>query len=138
MFLQTLRFYIWDQFKKFVVMQAISLPIVAILIAVIKFGGDYFFIYAWLFVFVTSLVCILPWQQHEIRKVFWNSKLIVSFWQVSDERKKKTKVAGDCLSWWSYFAASGDSLCWLHSSTVWQVHASSGWRAANKNRTACC
>ncbi|XP_014677429.1 PREDICTED: CAAX prenyl protease 1 homolog [Priapulus caudatus] len=39
-------------------MQAIALPLVALLITVIKFGGDYFFIYTWLFMFVTSLLLV--------------------------------------------------------------------------------
>ena len=53
---QTAGFYIKDQIKKFVVMQAILLPITATLIFIIKAGGDYFFIYAWFFTFVVSLV----------------------------------------------------------------------------------
>jgi STE24 endopeptidase len=35
--------------------QAIGLPIISLLLFIIKAGGDYFFVYAWLFVLVTSL-----------------------------------------------------------------------------------
>ncbi|PVD28913.1 hypothetical protein C0Q70_11508 [Pomacea canaliculata] len=55
---QTLGFFIKDQLKKFVVMQVIILPIVATLIFIIKAGGDYFFIYAWFFTFVVSMLLI--------------------------------------------------------------------------------
>lgn len=55
---QTVRFFIWDQTKKFFVMQAISLPVVAALLAIIKMTGHYFFIYAWLFCVTISLILI--------------------------------------------------------------------------------
>ncbi|XP_076445131.1 CAAX prenyl protease 1 homolog [Babylonia areolata] len=55
---QTPGFYAKDQVKKFVVMLAILLPITATLIFIIKAGGDYFFIYAWFFTFVVSLLLI--------------------------------------------------------------------------------
>jgi len=45
-----------DQIKKFIVSLVISLPIVALLIYIIKIGGDYFFIYVWFFLFAVSLV----------------------------------------------------------------------------------
>ena len=37
---------------------ALMLPITALLIFIIKWGGDYFFIYAWVFMLVVSLVSI--------------------------------------------------------------------------------
>ena len=52
---QTLMFFFKDSIKKFVVMLAISLPITALLLYIIKIGGTYFFIYAWIFVLVVSL-----------------------------------------------------------------------------------
>ncbi|KAK7500099.1 hypothetical protein BaRGS_00008646 [Batillaria attramentaria] len=55
---QTPAFYVKDQIKKFIVMMFIMLPITATLIFIIKAGGEYFFIYAWLFTFVVSLVLI--------------------------------------------------------------------------------
>ncbi|XP_070568575.1 CAAX prenyl protease 1 homolog [Ptychodera flava] len=61
---QTLSFYIKDQMKKFVVTLVIALPITAILIYIIKMGGDYFFIYAWLFTFLTSLLLITVYADY--------------------------------------------------------------------------
>ncbi|XP_060069240.1 CAAX prenyl protease 1 homolog [Ylistrum balloti] len=55
---QTPAFFVKDQIKKFTVMQCISLPIVSGLIYIIQIGGDYFFIYAWIFTFVISLLLI--------------------------------------------------------------------------------
>lgn len=55
---QTPMFFAKDQIKKFIVMQCISLPIVSGLIYIIQIGGDYFFIYAWIFTFVVSLLLI--------------------------------------------------------------------------------
>ncbi|KAG5856114.1 hypothetical protein ANANG_G00004590 [Anguilla anguilla] len=46
---QTLGFFLKDALKKFAVTQCILLPVTALLLHIIKIGGDYFFIYAWLF-----------------------------------------------------------------------------------------
>lgn len=54
--LQTLGFFFKDAIKKFVVTQCILLPVTSLLLYIIKIGGDYFFIYAWLFTLVVSLV----------------------------------------------------------------------------------
>ena len=53
---QTLPFFFKDQAKKFAVSMVLILPITALLIYIIQIGGDYFFIYAWLFTFSMSLV----------------------------------------------------------------------------------
>ncbi|BFZ09759.1 hypothetical protein BsWGS_12798 [Bradybaena similaris] len=53
---QTLGFFIKDTLKHMGVTLVISLPVTAVLIYIIKAGGDYFFIYAWLFALVVSLV----------------------------------------------------------------------------------
>lgn len=45
----TFGFYLKDKIKKFVVMQAISLPITALAFHIIRLGGDYFFVYLWAF-----------------------------------------------------------------------------------------
>ena len=58
-FLQTPGFFVKDQTKKFFVTLAISLPITSLLIYIIKIGGDYFFIYVWLFLLVVALVSYL-------------------------------------------------------------------------------
>ncbi|XP_021347754.1 CAAX prenyl protease 1 homolog [Mizuhopecten yessoensis] len=55
---QTPGFFVKDQIKKFIVMQCISLPVVSGLIYIIQIGGDYFFIYTWIFTFVVSLLLI--------------------------------------------------------------------------------
>jgi len=65
---QTLGFYFKDLVKKLVLTCALSLPITAVLIWIIKVGGEYFFIYSWAFVFAASLFLmtiyhdyIAPW-----------------------------------------------------------------------------
>ncbi|XP_031567422.1 CAAX prenyl protease 1 homolog [Actinia tenebrosa] len=55
---QTLGFFIKDTMKKLVVMTAIMLPIFAGLIYIIKWGGQYFFVYVWLFTIVVTLVFV--------------------------------------------------------------------------------
>ena len=44
-----------DKIKKLLVGQAIGLPILSLLLYIIKAGGSFFFVYAWLFVLITSL-----------------------------------------------------------------------------------
>lgn len=60
--LQTLGFFFKDLVKKLAVMLVISLPLVAALQYIIKWGGQYFFIYAWLFTLVVTLVCTVVCQ----------------------------------------------------------------------------
>lgn len=55
---QTLGFFLKDAVKKFVVTQCILLPVTSLLLYIIKIGGDYFFIYAWLFTLAVSLVSV--------------------------------------------------------------------------------
>uniref|UniRef100_A0A2K5Q9I0 CAAX prenyl protease n=1 Tax=Cebus imitator TaxID=2715852 RepID=A0A2K5Q9I0_CEBIM len=55
---QTLGFFMKDAIKKFVVTQCILLPVSSLLLYIIKIGGDYFFIYAWLFTLAVSLVLV--------------------------------------------------------------------------------
>uniref|UniRef100_A0A3Q2U188 CAAX prenyl protease n=1 Tax=Fundulus heteroclitus TaxID=8078 RepID=A0A3Q2U188_FUNHE len=55
---QTLGFFLKDAVKKFVVTQCILLPVTSLLLYIIKIGGDYFFIYAWLFTLIVSLVLV--------------------------------------------------------------------------------
>ncbi|XP_033118144.1 CAAX prenyl protease 1 homolog [Anneissia japonica] len=61
---QTPGFYAKDQIKKFVVSQAISAPLVACLIYIIKWGGEYFFIYVWLFIFFFTLAFITVYADY--------------------------------------------------------------------------
>lgn len=53
-----LDFFFKDAMKKFLVTQCILLPVTSLLLYIIKIGGDYFFIYAWLFTLVVSLVLV--------------------------------------------------------------------------------
>ncbi|CAF3587589.1 unnamed protein product, partial [Rotaria sp. Silwood2] len=50
------KFFIKDNIKKLIVTLILILPIVALLIKIIQIGGDYFFVYAWLFVTIMSLI----------------------------------------------------------------------------------
>jgi len=52
---QTWQFYTKDKIKKFFVGQLIGLPILSLLLYIIRAGGQFFFVYAWLFVLLTSL-----------------------------------------------------------------------------------
>ncbi|XP_078485930.1 CAAX prenyl protease 1 homolog [Ciona intestinalis] len=54
----TLGFFLKDLVKKTLVSQAISLPLTALIIYVVKVGGDYFFVYAWLLVLCISMVLL--------------------------------------------------------------------------------
>lgn len=52
---QTLGFFVKDKIKAFVVMNLIIIPLGCVTIFIIKAGGDYFFIYLWLFAMVTMI-----------------------------------------------------------------------------------
>lgn len=58
LYFQTPGFFFKDAIKKFLVTQCILLPVTSLLLYIIKIGGDYFFVYAWLFTLVVSLVRI--------------------------------------------------------------------------------
>uniref|UniRef100_A0A9J8C5I7 CAAX prenyl protease n=1 Tax=Cyprinus carpio carpio TaxID=630221 RepID=A0A9J8C5I7_CYPCA len=55
---QTVGFFLKDALKKFAVTQCILLPVTSLLLYIIKIGGDYFFIYAWLFTLIVSLILV--------------------------------------------------------------------------------
>jgi len=59
---QTAAFYIKDQIKKFIVSQAITFPLLAAVIKIVYWGGDYFFVYLWAFVvgFTLFMMIIYP------------------------------------------------------------------------------
>jgi len=52
---QTAGFFVKDKLKAFVVNQLISLPIVAMIVYIVRAGGDYFFLFLWAFCFVVLL-----------------------------------------------------------------------------------
>lgn len=53
---QTPGFFIKDTIKKYIIGMLISLPLVAAVIFIVQSGGDYFFLYLWIFV---TLVIVL-------------------------------------------------------------------------------
>lgn len=55
---QTVGFFFKDLVKKLMVGLAIGLPLTGVLLYIIKIGGTYFFLYAWLFIFLVSLLMI--------------------------------------------------------------------------------
>ncbi|XP_068698816.1 CAAX prenyl protease 1 homolog isoform X2 [Montipora foliosa] len=61
---QTIGFFFKDLLKKLAVMTAISLPLVAALLYIIKWGGQYFFIYTWLFTLVVTLVLVTVYMDY--------------------------------------------------------------------------
>ncbi|XP_072019048.1 CAAX prenyl protease 1 homolog [Amphiura filiformis] len=61
---QTPGFFVKDQIKKFIVTQLIAMPITAAMLYIIKMGGQYFFIYTWLFTLVVSLVLITVYADY--------------------------------------------------------------------------
>lgn len=69
-------FFLKDAVKKFVVTQCILLPVTTLLLYIIKIGGDYFFIYAWLFTLAVSLVSDTFPSSHVIKPCLCNIKEI--------------------------------------------------------------
>lgn len=53
---QTAGFFAKDRVKKFFITQFITIPIVSGIIQIIKLGGDYFFIYLWVFTLIVSVL----------------------------------------------------------------------------------
>ena len=56
---KTFSFFVKDKIKKFIVTIILTMPILSFLIYIIKMGGDYFFIYAWLFTTIVALVIFI-------------------------------------------------------------------------------
>lgn len=65
---QTAGFYIWDKIKMFVTNFLISGPVLATIIGIVRMGGQYFFLYLWIFCFV--VVLLLFFFQGEIAAIF--------------------------------------------------------------------
>jgi len=61
---QTLAFFFKDMVKKLVVSMVIALPVTSALIGIIKWGGEYFFIYAWVFSLLVSLFFIMIYHDY--------------------------------------------------------------------------
>jgi len=60
---QTAGFYIKDQIKKFILMQVLMLPLVAVIIKIVHWGGEYFFVYLWFFVVVFTLFMMVIYPE---------------------------------------------------------------------------
>jgi len=61
---QTVGFFFKDMVKKLVVSMVIALPVTSALIGIIKWGGEYFFIYAWVFSLLVSLFFIMVYHDY--------------------------------------------------------------------------
>jgi len=61
---QTVGFFFKDMIKKLVVSMVIALPVTSALIGIIKWGGEYFFIYAWVFSLLVSLFFIMVYHDY--------------------------------------------------------------------------
>jgi len=60
---QTAAFYVKDQIKKFLVGQVIMLPLVAAVIKIVSWGGDFFFVYLWAFVVAFTLFMMVVYPE---------------------------------------------------------------------------
>merc|ERR1712168_1532508 len=52
-----------DQIKKFIVSQAITFPLLAAVMKIVYWGGDYFFVYLWAFVVGFSLFMLIVYPE---------------------------------------------------------------------------
>jgi len=59
---QTAGFYVKDKLKGYVVSQVISMPLIAAVVWIVKAGGDFFFVFLWLFAMLVTffLLTIYP------------------------------------------------------------------------------
>lgn len=55
---QTWSFFWKDNVKKLILSVVLTVPILSLLIFIIRWGGDYFFVYAWLFITIVSLLMV--------------------------------------------------------------------------------
>ncbi|KAF5277564.1 hypothetical protein FQA39_LY18455 [Lamprigera yunnana] len=55
---QTAKFFIWDNIKNYFLFQCLSLPICSVIILVVKYGGDWFFVWLWLVVCIIMLALL--------------------------------------------------------------------------------
>lgn len=60
---QTMSFFIKDKIKKFFLTQLIMLPMVAAVIKIIQWGGDYFILYLWGFILVFSAFMMVVYPE---------------------------------------------------------------------------
>lgn len=60
---QTTAFFIKDQIKAYFISQIIMLPLMAAIIKIIEAGGDYFFVYLWVFVFGFTIFMMIVYPE---------------------------------------------------------------------------
>ena len=60
----------------------LSLPIASLLLKIIQIGGDYFFIYAWLFITIMSLVIEIWIFTSKSARWFFKCRVLHSFIQI--------------------------------------------------------
>ncbi|KAF4524485.1 hypothetical protein B566_EDAN013100 [Ephemera danica] len=60
----TAGFYIKDRIKKFLVSQAITLPLIAAIVWIVHWGGELFFLYLWLFTTVVILLLMTVYPDY--------------------------------------------------------------------------
>ncbi|KAG1683887.1 CAAX prenyl protease 1 [Nymphon striatum] len=61
---KTPAFFVKDKIKKFVVNQVIMIPIIASIVEIIAVGGDYLFLYLWLFTLSVSVLLIMVYADY--------------------------------------------------------------------------
>ncbi|CAD5206575.1 unnamed protein product [Bursaphelenchus okinawaensis] len=61
---QTVQFYLVDKLKKFAVTTVISIPLISILIWIVNAGGEYFFVYVWIFVSLVIFVMMTIYPEY--------------------------------------------------------------------------
>jgi STE24 endopeptidase len=59
---QTYGFFFKDKVKAFILKCGLITPIIVALVVIIKWGGAYFYIYAWLFIFIVTLIFIMVYH----------------------------------------------------------------------------
>lgn len=55
---QTAKFFVVDKLKSYILSQALSLPIASIIIVIVKYGGDWFFMWLWMVVGIIVLLLL--------------------------------------------------------------------------------
>ena len=67
------------QIKKFILGQIIMLPLVAAIIKIIHWGGDFFFVYLWFFVLVFTIFMMMVYPGNEHSKLTLHFYCAMSF-----------------------------------------------------------
>ncbi|XP_017783980.1 PREDICTED: CAAX prenyl protease 1 homolog [Nicrophorus vespilloides] len=61
---QTARFFIIDKIKGFILNQVLTLPVSSVAIVIVKYGGDYFFLWLWIAVGIISMVLLIVYPSY--------------------------------------------------------------------------